>query len=358
MLDQETQSFIETTQLFLEGFDREKLQKEIRELEQEMAQPGFWDDHRHAVKVSQQLAELTERQERVQELQDAVNNLQAALDLGHEMPVEPYIQTAKQLRRSLENEKYLNGPFDDQGAVLTIHSGAGGVDAEDWASMLAAMFQNFAERQHWKVKVIQLRQGDEGGVKSMTLQIEGGRVYGFLKEEAGVHRLVRLSPFNSGGTRETSFALVEILPDNLDMEVEVGELPDKDLKWDYFMASGHGGQSVNKTYSAVRVTHLPTKITVECQNERSQIQNREAAMKYLKNKLAAKYLQERKEYIEEVKGNVSSAEWGSQIRSYVMHPYKLVKDHRSNYESKNVQAVLDGEELIDFIWSVKESKKG
>ena len=214
------------------------------------------------------------------------------------------------------------------------------------------MYQAFAKKQGWVSELTYLSAGEEGGVKTATLKIKGQFAFGLLKEEAGVHRLIRLSPFNAGHTRETSFAMVEVLPEGLDEEVEI-DLEEKDLRWDYFMSSGKGGQSVNTTYSAVRVVHLPTGISVTCQNERSQQQNKLQALKYLKNKLAILKLKEQQQLKEELRGDWQSPEWGSQIRSYVMHPYKLVKDHRSGCETQDVEGVLAGEGLLDFIWAMK-----
>jgi len=209
---------------------------------------------------------------------------------------------------------------------------------------------------NWEVNLISLSNGEEGGVKSATIEVRGLQSYGYLKEEAGVHRLVRISPFNSGGTRETSFALVEVIPDNVIDEVEAFEIKEEDLKWDTFMAGGKGGQSVNTTYSAVRVTHLPTKIVVVCQNERNQIQNRQIALKHLKNKLAVLEVQKHQELKKELRGEFHSPEWGSQIRNYVLHPYKLVKDTRSGFETTNVDKILEQGELLEIIWSVKKAK--
>jgi peptide chain release factor 2 len=240
----------------------------------------------------------------------------------------------------------LSGPYDKNNCIIDIHSGAGGTEACDWALMLYRMYTRWCEKKNYKIEILDYQAGDEAGIKSASLLIKGSNAYGYLKNEKGVHRLVRLSPFDSNNRRHTSFASIEATPEiEQDNSLEIDE---KDLKIDVYRSSGCGGQGVNTTDSAVRITHLPTKIVVTCQNERSQIQNKEQAMKVLRNKLLLKKYEEQEKELKQIKGDQMNIEFGSQIRSYVMHPYSLVKDHRTNYETSNVSKVLDGD-IDDFI---------
>ena len=308
-----------------------------------------------AAEINQQIAVLNKQIDQWLTYKNALEDWQIAFELQDAEQFNQLWQRLQQMTKEIEISQFLTGQFDSRSALLTVYAGAGGVDAQDFAAMLVSMYQAFAKKQGWTSELIYLSVGEEGGVKTATLKIVGQFAFGLLKEEAGVHRLVRLSPFNAGHTRETSFAMVEVLPEGLEEEVEI-ELDEKDLRWDYFMSSGKGGQSVNTTYSAVRVVHLPTGLSVTCQNERSQQQNKIQALKYLKNKLAILELKKQQQLLEEIRGDWQSPEWGSQIRSYVMHPYKLVKDHRSGFETQNVEDILAGEGLLDFIWAMKKVK--
>jgi len=332
---------------------RQSLTEQLSDLQAQLTAPGVWDDPQAAGKIHQNFTRIQRRTEQFERLESEWENLKIAVDLADEKEILSLQNTCFELVTEIENQEFLNGRFDNHGALITIQSGAGGVDAQDWAAMLTAMYQSCAQNQSWSHTVIELSAGEEGGVKSATLKIEGSFAYGLLQEEAGVHRLVRVSPFNSGGTRETSFARIEVVPTGLADTVELADIPQEDLRWDYFMSSGKGGQGVNTTYSAVRLVHLPTGITISCQNERSQQQNKQQALTYLRDKLTVLELQKQKDFQNELRGNIGSAEWGNQIRNYVLHPYKLIKDARSGWETADVDAVLQRGDILDIIWSVK-----
>lgn len=339
------------------------LKKQRDDLAETMNRPGFWDDNNHAQKISREHGRLeniifawdkfTEDLKYIDELSGVINEL-----TDEEEVRELKTKTAEltQIFEKLEIQLYLSGKYDTLPVFISIHAGAGGTDAQDWAEMLLRMYTRYAEGKGWKIELIERSDGDEAGIKSATLRIEGEFTYGFLKEEAGAHRLVRLSPFNVKHTRETSFCLVEIMP-----EIEEGEIKIKedDLKMDVFRASGHGGQSVNTTDSAVRIIHLPTGIVVQCQNERSQLQNKQQAMKTLTAKLAALQEQHHLKELSDIKGEHVDGSWGNQIRSYVLHPYQMVKDHRTDYETSQIEKVLNGDvnELDLFIEHSLKSHK-
>lgn len=322
-------------------------EKRIKELETEMQAPDFWRNYEKSGRAAQELGLLKEELEKWQKISREMEEL-----FGQ---VEPAIIAQKlvDLKKIIDQEEikiFLGGQYDNHNAILTIYSGAGGTEAQDWAEMLLRMYLRFAEHRGFKAQVLYLTEGQETGLKNVTLEIKGRYAYGYLRGEAGAHRLVRLSPFSSANLRHTSFALVEVLP-------EIEETPElkiksEDLRVDTYRASGPGGQYVNKTESAVRLTHLPTGLVVACQNERSQGSNKEKAMKLLYTKLyqlkIRKQEEERVRLRDQMKKGKGTAEWGTQIRSYVLHPYKLVKDLRTGIESKNPEAVLDGE-LDDFI---------
>lgn len=320
-----------------------------------MAEPDFWSQPDAAKKKSQRFDELKEEITRWEAIVQEVDDLlglarQAETEKDNSLKKDinnKFQELAKQFDK-LEFYILLSDKYDKRNAIVAVHSGAGGVDAQDWSAMLLRMLIRLAERKGFLVKMIDKSMGSEAGIKSATLEITGRYAFGFLKSEAGVHRLVRISPFDAEKMRHTSFALVEVLPEL--EEVEEVKIKDDDLRVDTFMSSGHGGQSVNTTYSAVRIVHKPTGITVACQNERSQHQNKETALKILKSKLHKFYLEEKQQEKQKLRGEYQSAEWGNQARSYVLHPYKMVKDHRTKFETSEVMSVLDGK-LDQFIES-------
>lgn len=318
-------------------------------------QADFWEDSNSAQDTMKQIAKLEARVTPWLNLKKAISDAKELLDLkdsSMQAELEQHISRVESDFDSLKEDLKFNGPFDDNDAILSIHAGAGGTDAQDWAQMLFRMYSRFFEKNKWKVVVVDESDGEEAGLKSVTVEVEGAFAYGKLKGEHGVHRLVRLSPFNSDNLRQTSFAKVEVMP-KIDKPDDL-EIDDKDLKIDVYRSGGHGGQSVNTTDSAVRVTHLPTGITVAIQNERSQLQNRETAMTILRSRLAQLQLEQHLESLAELKGPNQSAEWGNQIRSYVLHPYKQVKDLRTRYETSDPDAVLDGQ-LEPFVDAYLES---
>lgn len=334
-------------------FDVENKEKELKELESKTTENDFWNDTDNSSKVLKQINSLKSKVEGFKKLNNELNNL---LEMSDLLQVEEDEELAKDLLKStdtlekdiekLEITTLLSGKYDNNNAILTIHPGAGGTEAQDWAEMLYRMYTRWANANGYEVKELEYLEGDEAGLKSVTFSVNGDYAYGYLKGEMGVHRLVRISPFDAGGRRHTSFASVEVLPEITD-DIELDINPD-DIKMDVYRASGAGGQHINKTSSAVRLTHIPTGIIVACQTERSQFQNRDTAMKMLKSKLLNLKEKEQKDTIDELKGIQMDIAWGSQIRSYVFCPYTLVKDHRTNYEVGNVQAVMDGD-LNGFI---------
>jgi peptide chain release factor 2 len=327
----------------LERLDFAALEARKRELDEQAARPDFWNDAQAAQEIVKQQAKLERRLKPWQQLQKSVSDAVELIAMGDaalESDLSVQIMQAKEQFTALKDELKLAGPYDDYDAILNIYAGAGGTDAQDWAQMLLRMYVRWAEKQGYDVKTIDESAGDEAGIKSVTLEISGTFAYGKLKGEHGVHRLVRLSPFNSDNLRQTSFAKVDVLP-KVDRP-EALEIDDKDLRIDVYRAGGHGGQSVNTTDSAVRVTHIPTGITVAIQNERSQLQNKEVALTILRSRLIQLQMEQHKEKLDELKGPNQSAEWGNQIRSYVLHPYKQVKDLRTRYETSDTDGVLDG----------------
>lgn len=336
---------------------------EIAALEVEANEPGFWTDPERAKRESQKQAELKKEYDGWNELRMAVMEIEELLRVSLEekdetigADIETKLTQLEKHYLDLEFLLLFSGKYDANNAIVSIHAGAGGTDAQDWAEMLMRMLIRYAERKGWKVQLLDESRGGEAGIKSATFIVNGRFAYGNMKSEHGVHRLVRQSPFNADALRQTSFALVEVVPE-IDESVTVDIKPD-DLRVDTFMSGGKGGQSVNTTYSAVRIVHLPTGITVTCQNERSQTQNKETAMKILRSKLVKLREEELQKEKQKLRGEFKSAEWGNQIRSYVLHPYKMVKDHRTDVETSDPDAVLNGE-LEPFIegylrWAAKD----
>ncbi|MDO7787944.1 peptide chain release factor 2 [Desulforamulus aquiferis] len=344
------------------SLDIDEQEVEIGKLEHEMMGQGFWDDVERSQKVNQRLAGLKERVGTFTGLESAYQDLAVMLELceGEKDPLledeltSGLAELAKRVDE-MELEVLLAGPYDRADAILAIHPGAGGTESQDWAQMLLRMYTRYCENQNYKVELLDLLPGDEAGIKSATFQVSGPNAYGYLRSEKGVHRLVRISPFDTAGRRHTSFASVDVLP-VVDEEVAV-DIKTEDLKIDTYRSGGAGGQHVNKTDSAVRITHLPTGIVVACQNERSQIYNRAAAMKLLKAKLIDLELRKKEEELSAIRGEQKEIAWGSQIRSYVFHPYNLVKDHRTGVEKGNVHAVMDGD-IGEFIAAYLKDKAG
>jgi len=328
-------------------FDLEQKKARIAELEALMADPAFWDDQNQAQTVIQESNGLKSYVDSFEEIEETLDNLEVSYELVKEEndqelfeDLESELKDFKEKVNKFELQLLLSEPYDANNAILELHPGAGGTESQDWASMLLRMYQRWAESHSFSVETIDYLPGDEAGVKSVTLLIKGHNVYGYLKAEKGVHRLVRISPFDSSGRRHTSFVSCDVTPEMSD-DVDI-DIKTEDLKIDTYRASGAGGQHVNTTDSAVRITHLPTNIIVTCQNERSQIKNREQAMKMLKSKLYQLEIEKQRQELAEIRGEQMEIGWGSQIRSYVFHPYSMVKDHRTDVETGNTQAVMDG----------------
>ena len=327
-------------------FDIEKKQAELDKLENETKKEKFWQQE-SASKILAKIKQLKKSVEQYKNIKNELTNLEELTQLANlendEEVAEDIIKSTQKVEEEVEKvqlETLLTGKYDKNNAIMTLHPGAGGTESQDWVEMLYRMYTRWATKKGYEVKELDYLEGDEAGIKSVTFEVIGENAYGFLKGEMGVHRLVRISPFDAGGRRHTSFASVEVLPeitDDVDIDINMD-----DLKIDTYRASGAGGQHINKTSSAVRITHIPTNIVVACQSERSQIQNRETAMKMLKSKLLDLKEKEQKETINDLKGEQKDIAWGSQIRSYIFCPYTLVKDHRTNYEVGNVESVMDG----------------
>ncbi len=329
------------------------MRNELEELEHRAAEPEFWNDAENSQKVLQRTKNLQNKIEHYQlifkDCEDTLTLVELGLDEKDETVLEEVRSSFDDISSRYERlrlETLMKGEYDANNAIITLHAGAGGTEAMDWVQMLFRMYTRWAEKNGFTARVLDMLDGDEAGIKSVTVGISGDYAYGYLRSEKGVHRLVRISPFDSSGRRHTSFASMDVMPE-LDDSVTVEINPD-DLKMDVYRASGAGGQHINKTSSAVRITHMPTGIIVACQNERSQLQNREMAMKMLKAKLLEKKEKEQAEKLSKIQGEQMDIAWGSQIRSYVFCPYTMVKDHRTDYEDGNVQKIMDGE-IDEFI---------
>lgn len=341
-------------------FDFASLEKEYQELELKMQENGFWDDVNRAQEITQESKKIKDRIDNFNGLIQKIDDVEVLKELmedGDSDTENEIISEISFVEKELEKlkiETMLSGEYDRNNAILTLHTGVGGADANDWTSMLLRMYTRWCEKKGYEVEVLDYQAGDEAGVKSVSLSVKGEFAYGYLKAEKGIHRLVRISPFNANGKRQTSFASVEALPElTKDQDIEINPV---DLRIDTFRASGAGGQHINKTDSAIRITHLPTGIVVQCQSERSQFSNKDTAMGMLKAKLIELKERAHKDKIEDLTGDLKDMGWGSQIRSYVFHPYSLVKDHRTNVEMTNVGAVMDGD-ISDFITAYLSSSE-
>ena len=341
-------TYDETLKEVKDSLDLENKERRFTELDKSMEEPGFWDDPERSTKTVREAKNLKDTVDGYKHLEQQYEDIQVMIEMGYEEndpAMIPEIQEmldefVKELEE-LRTKTLLSGEYDGCNAILKLNAGAGGTEAMDWCSMLYRMYQRWADKKGFTTEVLDFLDGDEAGLKSITLQVNGENAYGYLKSEKGVHRLVRISPFNAAGKRQTSFVSCDVMPDiEEDLDVEIN--PD-DLRIDTYRSSGAGGQHINKTSSAIRITHLPTGIVVQCQNERSQFQNKDKAMQMLKAKLYLLKQQENAEKLSDIRGDVKDINFGNQIRSYVMQPYTLVKDHRTNAENGNVNAVMDGD---------------
>lgn len=339
-------------------FDLEEKKNRIKELEEEQTKEDFWQNVDRANEVNKELSNLKKELNLYSDLNKQINEglelLNSDVDNDIILLISEELSTLSSKINDLETAVTLNGEFDSLNVYLEIHPGAGGTESCDWASMLERMYQRFCEKYNYKWEIIDEQNGEEAGIKSVTIKISGDYAYGYLKNETGVHRLVRISPFDAGARRHTSFASVSIMPE-IKKEINV-EIKESDLKIDVYHSSGAGGQSVNTSNSAVRITHIPTKTVVTCQNERSQLNNKEQAMKMLKNKLYMIELEKERQKTNELKGESSSINFGSQIRSYILEPYKMVKDHRTNYQNNEPEKILDGNIMDMLVYNLKELK--
>ena len=335
------------------SLDLDSKEKRVEELERSMAEPSFWENPESASKMQKELGSLKNGMEAFSKLENLYEETLMLIDMANEdddesvLPdVQNDMQEFMETFETMRIQTLLSGPYDRNDAIVTLHSGAGGTEACDWCGMLYRMYSRWIDKQGFSMEVLDLLDGDEAGIKSVTFQVNGENAYGYLKSEMGIHRLVRISPFNAAGKRQTSFVSCDVMPD-IEEDVDI-EVRDEDIRIDTYRSSGAGGQHINKTSSAIRITHFPTGIVVTCQNERSQFQNKDKAMQMLKARLLMLKMEENKEKAADIRGEVKEIGWGSQIRSYVFQPYTMVKDLRTGWETGNVQAVMDGD-LTPFI---------
>ncbi len=331
------------------ALDVEELKKELSELKQKMESPEIWNNADEAKQTGKRMRPLEDKLSQFDKLKSRIADSEIMLELleeesddGVAAELSEELTALKKYSGELHLKALLRGKYDSNNAILSLHAGAGGTEAQDWVEMLYRMYTRWCERKKYDVKVYDLLVGDDAGIKSVTFEVQGLNAYGYLKAEKGVHRLVRISPFDANARRHTSFASLDVMPEIEDEDADI-EIDPEDIRVDTYRSSGAGGQHVNKTDSAIRITHLETGIVVQCQNERSQIQNRETAMRMLRSKLLEKREEEKVQQMMELKGEMKKIEWGSQIRSYVFHPYSLVKDHRTGEETGNITAVMDGD---------------
>lgn len=328
------------------ALDMDNLKKSFEENSRLMTASDFWDDVKSAQKLIEKTNTQKEQIETYESLLDQANSLEELASVTDDQS-EDFLMITEEVYvldkslKSFETLILLNGPYDDLPAIMELHPGAGGTESQDWCEMLYRMYQRYAVRKNYKIEVLDYQAGEEAGIKSVTIRIKGKYAYGYLKSEHGVHRLVRISPFDSNARRHTSFVSVEVMPE-IDQRIDI-QIKDEDIKVDVYRSSGAGGQSVNTTDSAVRITHLPTNTVVTCQNERSQIKNKEVAMDVLRSKLAVLEIEKQRKLLSDIKGEQKEIGWGSQIRSYVFHPYQMVKDHRTDYETSQTVSVMDGD---------------